>query len=225
MTELVVAPWNLTGSGLILAYRFPRSFVLENGFVPPELQDSFVGGIGTVMLVDYRTSDVGPYRELLFIPGQFQIEGKRRYVITKIYVSTMASIVNGRANWAIPKELADFDVDDEAKSFSVSQNDQPFFSLTVQARSWNLPFNTAWLPIKVTLGQIQDEKLYITAPGGKGTVQFASAENIHVDSNLFPDIGQFRPLAAFRTQDFAITFPTADVTTFRSGMRVANEHP
>jgi acetoacetate decarboxylase len=58
-----------------------------------------------------QTSGVGPYQELLFIPGLFHIDGRYTFSISKIYVSTEASVRSGIENWAIPKELADFKID------------------------------------------------------------------------------------------------------------------
>ena len=102
------APWNLRGKGYIFLYKFKKDFVGQNGNVPSFLDGAFAGGFGSVMLVDYEESDAGPYGELLFIPGKFRFGGQKLDTISKIYVSTMESVVNGRANWGIPKEKADF---------------------------------------------------------------------------------------------------------------------
>jgi hypothetical protein len=211
MTEHVPAPWTLTGNGVILLYRFPHQFVLDNGFVPPQLRDSFVGGIGSVMLVDYHTSNVGAYGELLFIPGQFQFGTRRYYTITKIYVSSQISVDNGHTNWAIPKQRADFAVTEDARIFQASQDGKAVFDISIEPRLLSLPVNTAWSPIKLSLGQIQNESLFITTPGAKGKVQLALIRDIRVNPLLFPDIAAFRPLAAFRARDFTMTFPIARV--------------
>src|SRR6187549_840298 len=126
MTEIKApAPWTLTGDGYIFVYKFSQDFVRSQGLIPPFLQGAYRGGFGAVMLVDYHTSGVGAYRELLFIPGVFEVNGKNYYSITKIYVSTMASVVNGQENWGIPKEVADFDIqrlDDSSERITVSAN-------------------------------------------------------------------------------------------------------
>ncbi|NOS55010.1 MAG: hypothetical protein HOP37_01990, partial [Cyclobacteriaceae bacterium] len=106
--RIASAPWKLTGSGYILLYRFPKAFVAEHGFLVDFQKEKFVSGWGAVMLVDYKTSPVGPYRELLFIPGIFSFNKKKVFSISKIYVSTQNSVINGIENWGIPKELADF---------------------------------------------------------------------------------------------------------------------
>jgi len=66
--------------------------VEEQSNIPVFLQGQFAGGLGTVMLVDYNTSNAGPYGELHFIPGKFKHQNKRLNSISKIYVSTLASV-------------------------------------------------------------------------------------------------------------------------------------
>lgn len=116
MSQIVPPPWRLTGNGIILLYRFPRDFA--EPWLQPELRSTFLGGIGAVMCVDYLSSDCGPYRELLFIPGAFRVGGRIRYSISKIYVSTATSVVSGIANWGIPKQQAEFMV---GQGFSTSR--------------------------------------------------------------------------------------------------------
>jgi hypothetical protein len=106
--EIACAPWKLTGNGYILLYRFTKAFVAEHGFLADFQKEKFVSGWGAVMLVDYQSSPVGPYHELLFIPGLFSFNKKKVFSISKIYVSTQSSVVNGIENWGIPKEFAEF---------------------------------------------------------------------------------------------------------------------
>ena len=65
-----------------------------------------------IQLYRYKTSPVGPYDELMFIPGWFDTkvrdaQGRLRTVqaprITRIYVSTEATCLRGRQNWNVPK--------------------------------------------------------------------------------------------------------------------------
>ncbi|KAL4759391.1 uncharacterized protein BDW70DRAFT_80695 [Aspergillus foveolatus] len=64
-----------------------------------------------VMIVRYEETDVGPYDELIFIPGRAANPktGKKEMRISNIYVSTDASVWNGRRNWNIPKHRARFE--------------------------------------------------------------------------------------------------------------------
>ncbi|KAI0035950.1 hypothetical protein K488DRAFT_82562 [Vararia minispora EC-137] len=69
------------------------------------------GGPRGIILVRYEDTPVGPYDELIMLPGLYARPGKARgkaQRITNIYVSTDESVVNGRRNWYIPKHRADF---------------------------------------------------------------------------------------------------------------------
>lgn len=79
-----------------------------------ELSKGFCGGSGQVQIVRYSTSPVGAYDELLIIPGSFRPPEKcsgrlPAHRVTRIYVSTLASVLSGRHNWNIPKHLARFE--------------------------------------------------------------------------------------------------------------------
>ncbi|KAL4960134.1 uncharacterized protein BDV14DRAFT_149358 [Aspergillus stella-maris] len=64
-----------------------------------------------VMIVRYEKTDVGPYDELIFMPGRAinPNTNEKDMRISTIYVSTDASVWNGRRNWNIPKHRAIFD--------------------------------------------------------------------------------------------------------------------
>lgn len=77
-----------------------------------ELQATYTGGLGTIQIIRYLSSPIGPYDELAYIPGNMTYKVGASSLsglsITRIYVSSAASIVNGRRNWNIPKQLARF---------------------------------------------------------------------------------------------------------------------
>ena len=61
-------------------------------------------------IVRYTETPVGPYDELLILPGYFNGVGtageKRKDLrITGIWVSQEATLMNGRRNWNIPKQV------------------------------------------------------------------------------------------------------------------------
>ena len=107
----VPPPWRLRGSGYVFLFSFEPWFLRNGGFLPPELVGPhFEAELGVLMLVDYRQSPVGPYRELLFAAGRNLRWRHHLFSITRIYVSTAASAVNGWENWAIPKRTAEFEI-------------------------------------------------------------------------------------------------------------------
>ena len=106
------APWNLRGSAWIVALKLPPGAPARDAFLPPGLAGQGRGLASYLMYVDYAESGCGPYRELLFIPGAFPFgDGRRHLTISRILVSTWDSVVNGRDNWGIPKDRADFEVE------------------------------------------------------------------------------------------------------------------
>jgi hypothetical protein len=74
--------------------------------------DSCDYGVGIVMIVSYHDCPVGAYDELLimvpFKNPSISGEVLPCYRIPIIFVSSEASLRNGRRNWGIRKELADF---------------------------------------------------------------------------------------------------------------------
>ncbi|KAG0146714.1 hypothetical protein CROQUDRAFT_657067 [Cronartium quercuum f. sp. fusiforme G11] len=72
----------------------------------------FRGGMGTIQIIRYHSSPIGPYDELMIVPGEFALPDELHRGplprITRIYVSTLQSVFSGRLNWNVPKHLAQF---------------------------------------------------------------------------------------------------------------------
>lgn len=204
------APWDLQGKGYIFLYKFTKEFVARNGNVPAFLDGAFAGGFGSVMLVDYERSNAGPYGELLFIPGKFRFHGKKLDNISKIYVSTMESVENGRANWGIPKEKADFsfeDIGDGAEKATVTVSGKIAAEFTLRSGKLPFPVSTKLLPFPLV--QQYEGKNYFTDFFGKGKGHFSKITDMKIDPELFPDVSLCRPIAVIRVDPFNITFPKA----------------
>lgn len=79
----------------------------------PTTHGVFRGGAGTVQINRYHSSPVGPYDELILVPGEFSVpeELGAHYLpkITRIYVSSLQSVFNGRIHWNVSKNLAHFE--------------------------------------------------------------------------------------------------------------------
>lgn len=205
------APWTLHGNGYIMLYKFSKRFVEEQGNVPEFLQGSFAGGFGAVMLVDYADSDAGPYGELLFIPGKFRFRNRRLDTISRIYVSSDESVVNGRANWGIPKEKADFtftQVDARTKKATISHEGKTVAEFELKSGRFFFHVSTKLLPFPLV--QKHEGRFLFTNFFGKGRGRFARVKNLKVDPTLFPDISQCRPIAVVAVDPFEITFPVAE---------------
>jgi hypothetical protein len=200
-------PWDLTGSGYIFLYRLPREMAEQ--YVPFGI---YKGGFSVLMLVDYATTNVGPYKEALFIPGVIEYPQASGYSIGKIYVSTMASVVNGIHNWAIPKELASFTfdmIDPHTERITVSEGEKPpYLEMVVNAGGLRFPITGAIMPSAV---QHREGKSYVTRIGAKGRAQFAQVMQIRTQGDAFPPLEHFSPLIALRVTDFSMVFPIPKV--------------
>jgi len=212
MEKICPAPWNLSGKGYILLYKFTESFVEEKANLPEFLKGNFAGGFGALMLVDYSSSDAGPYGELLLIPGKFIHQGKRLNTISKIYVSTMASVENGRRNWGIPKELAEFSFQSmgpHSEKVCIFSEESTIAEFTLDSGKLSFPVNTKLLPFPLV--QYHEGKYYYTTFQGSGTGKFAKLKDIRINPQLFPDISGFKPILAIKVEPFNITFPVATI--------------
>jgi hypothetical protein len=188
-------PWHLQGSGSILLFRF------EPGFLEREF--------GLVMLVDYDDSPIGPYRELLFLAG-FRISR-----ITKIYVSTEESADNGRHNWGIPKEVADFAVERRGRTerVHVTRDGRTVADLTVGIGRPPLPVTALFIPRSFrTLVQPWEGRTYVTTLAGRGIVRPARLLKARIDPELFPDLTRGKLLGAVQVSRFRLVFPAAQIS-------------
>lgn len=198
-------PWKLSGEGIILIFKFNKDWVENSGLLPSHLQGKFRGGLGYVMLVKYENSPVGPYHELLIIPGKFRKSKKQ--AITKIYVDSEASTQNGRANWGIPKETLPFSWRKEANRdiIELKSGGQSIFSAEISHGGLSFPVTTTVLPI--SLCQTWNKVKYYTKPHGFGWGKLAKVEKLDLNPDFFPDFRGIKPLLAVKVNPFKIKFP------------------
>lgn len=210
----VPPPWRLRGSGWIFVFTFEPLFLESGGFLPPELEraSGFEAQLGAVMLVDYRESPVGPYHELLFLAGRNLRWRNHRFSITRIYVSTEASAVNGRENWSIPKQTAEFEVipkGDGTRRVIVLRGGSAEVDLTV-APGKGLPMPALSLaapPSWRTITQFRDGRPVVTRMSGRGWLRPAKLIDFRSMPRLFPDVNQGELVAGFQVDDFRLRFP------------------
>jgi hypothetical protein len=206
-------PWRLRGCGYVFLFTFEPWFLRNGGFLPPELVGPhFEGMLGALMLVDYRESPVGPYRELLFAVGRNLRWRHHLFSISRIYVSTAASMVDGRENWAIPKQTAEFEVverPDGAERVIVQNDRVAEVELTVApARGLALPVAGLFAPPSWrTITQFRDGRTYETRMGGRGVLRPAKLLDFRAMPKAFPDVNQGTLVAGFRVEDFRLRFP------------------
>jgi len=209
------APWALMGRGYIIAVKMAPDFVNEKGFVPKTLEGCFKGGLGTIMYVDYHYSDVGPYQELLFIPGKFDFGAGKYFSITKIFVSTRDSVQNGQTNWGIPKEIATFETTRQSKNtehIRVMKDGTVCTDLTLRSLPIRIPVTTALVPAFLrTLAQHHLGKTYLTTLKARGTIKPACLKDSRINGAFFPDFTRGRVISAFEVPGFFMVFPRARI--------------
>jgi hypothetical protein len=214
------APWDLRGSGWIVALKLPAHHPAHDAFLPPELAGRGRGLASYLMYVDYAESGCGPYRELLFIPGAFPFDdGRRHFSISRILVSTWDSVVNGRANWGIPKDRADFEVErggvhGREERVRVTSDGREVCELCFATLriAPPLPVQGALLPASLrTLAQRFRGRTYYYAPAARGWVRPGRLLSWSFDPVLFPDLAGAAVVAALRVESFRLTFPVARI--------------
>jgi hypothetical protein len=212
----VPAPWSLRGHAWIVLLRLPPGASARHAFVPADLRSTVAAPVSALMCVDYLESPCGPYREVLFIPGAMRFgDGRRHLSISRILVSTWDSVVNGRANWGIPKDRADFAIDTggNVHRFAVSDEGREICRVEFQPPVGPaLPLRTGWVPAAFsTLAQRHADRNYYYRPQARGTLRWCRMLDWRFDTALFPDLAAGRALACLRVEDFAMSFPVADV--------------
>jgi hypothetical protein len=210
----VPPPWRLRGSGFVFLFTFEPWFLRRGGFLAPELGEGFEGGLGALMLLEYRQSPVGPYRELLFAAGRNLRFRHQLFSISRIYVSTEASAVAGRENWGIPKQQADFEVvpgKDGAERIIVQRGRLAEVDLTVApGRGLPWPAHAALVPPSWrTITQFRDGPSWVTRIGGRGVLRPARLLDFRTLPKAFPDVKEGKLVAGFEVRDFRLRLPRA----------------
>ncbi|KAJ6612707.1 hypothetical protein B0H10DRAFT_2051590 [Mycena sp. CBHHK59/15] len=144
--QVAPAPWKLKGrSWAFLLSPLPDKSSFPAGWATAYQAEAlagtgeFIGGPGIIQIVSYSESPVGPYDELIYVPGKWKYaDGTKGFRITKIYVSTKESTMNGRKNWNIPKQVASFDIKTESDGrtdITVSHPGAPapFFKVSIRS--------------------------------------------------------------------------------------------
>ena len=213
-------PWDLCGSAWIAALKLPPRSPSRDAFLPPELAGRGRGLASFLLYVDYAESGCGPYRELLFIPGACPFEdGRRHYTVSRILVSTWDSVVNGRRNWGIPKDRADFVVDSTGpgspvERVRVTAHGHEVCELRFAPLRYapSLPVNAALVPQRLrTLAQRFDGRTYYFAPRARGRLRPGRLVSWRFDAALFPDLAGSAVVAVFRVESFEMVFPVAEI--------------
>lgn len=212
------APWDLRGAGWIVALKLPTPHPAHDAFLPRELAGRGRGLASYLMYVDYAESGCGPYRELLFIPGAFPFDdGHRHLSISRILVSTWDSVANGRANWGIPKDRADFEVErggEREECVRITSDGREVCELRFATLRFAppLPVHGALVPASLrTLAQRFRGQTFYYAPQARGRIRPGRLLSWRFDPALFPDLAGAAVVATLKVESFRMTFPVARI--------------
>jgi hypothetical protein len=162
-------------------------------------------------VLDHRSSNCGPYRELLVAPASFQFPEGHFCSITRIFASTYESAVNARLNWGIPKDRADFAWEADARNdrVRVSRDDHTIADLAFSHHGLGLPVHSGVLPAALrTVVQHWCGRQYAVTLRAKGTLKMAKMLEAQFDPAFFPDLRQGDVIACGHL-NFEMTFPIA----------------
>jgi hypothetical protein len=211
------APWELRACAYIMVLHLPRAELDASRFTPPALRGARSGPFAYAMFVDYAHAPVGPYHELLFIPGIFRDRSGSAFTITKIYVSSAASVAAGRRNWGMPKELAEFEVGygvggARVDRVRMSVGGRQAAAFTFQHWPLGVPLIGSLIPARLrTLRQTLGGHRYTLAPTGRGAMRAARVLAAEVDPELFPAFSPEQVFAAVKLPHVEMHFPAAHV--------------
>lgn len=199
------APWRLKGVGILLVYKLKREWVETYGNLPKHLKGKFKGGLGMLLLANYSESPVGPFHEILFIPGKFR--KSRKQAVTRSFSDKEVSTQNLRSNWGIPTENVEiaWDTTPNQDRIRLAKNGDIFFSADFESGGLSFPLSTAFLPLR--LCQTWNKLKYFTRLSGSGWGKLVKIKQLDLNPDLFPDIRGIHPLFAIKVNPFFIRFP------------------
>jgi hypothetical protein len=108
------------------------------GLLPPQLAERAGMPVTIGGLISYRDGPVGPYGEVFGAPLMLRGAPLLSHV-PFMAVDSAASVAGGRGNWALPKELADFDGDPGRPGAVTARGDGWGLRVTTTARARRLP--------------------------------------------------------------------------------------
>ena len=98
------APWQTVVEAVVWAHRASPD---ARDLLPPELRDRVVAEVTVGAFLRYLASPVGSYHEVLAAP--LLVRPWPGVSVPFIAVDSLASVQGGRAHWALPKTVAEFD--------------------------------------------------------------------------------------------------------------------
>ena len=156
-------PWHTHGRAWVQPYLVDAGDVT----LPPGFRavTSLGKAVGFLALVEYTPPSPLVYAELAWLPFLVSAGGQRGLYIAKMYVDSADSLAGGREIWAIPKQLARFDIRNDAAT--VDTEDGAHLELSLKKRG-------PGLTLKAGASTLQPKDGGILQFRGTGTAKTAS---------------------------------------------------
>lgn len=202
------APWELEGEGYIIPF-FNTNPIKNKGLIR-SLREKQKSKVGFIIIVRYSKSNVGPYDEILFVPGKVKFMNKLFYTISNIFVSTKKSVVNGKKNWGIPKKLAKFKFEKSSSCTDrviIKKEDKIFLDIVLKHSKIKFPISTNFF--NTSLLHVYEKKTYITKFSAKGSFRFARISSIKQFGKVFPIFKECKPRVVFKVEKIKLKFSEA----------------
>lgn len=192
------APWSLQGNAAVILLRGPRR------------GRGLLRGWSALAFVDYAGSAVGPYREFLILDRLLRRGGRAGGTVEQIWVDSQRSVDSGRANWGIPKDMAEFTHHRGAtEQWSVAVGGSPLASVELRPVGPSLP--VAKPRFGAYLLQTRAGRAFATPISIAGMIRVARVVRIEVDPARGVDLQQRRPVAAIVVTRGRMRFHAAEI--------------
>lgn len=214
------APWSLHGDAFLLPTL--KVSTIKQYDVNPLYGAKHWGLLGAVILVKYPETSVGPYSELILTSGLHRLGSHVGFHISQIYVDSQASVDGGRANWAVPKKLANFDWQTQGGQqhvkVSLPSANQPFFTASFKQSQFSIPASSAVVPppLKTILQacdpDVANSNFLSTRVNAAGRLHLLNAIQIQTDRNEVPshtDLGLWQSGISLTDFDGTFALPQA----------------
>lgn len=163
MTDYPPAPWHTHGRAFLQPYLVRAADVaLPDGFRPVAIAGRCIGILG---LIEYVAPSPLTYAELAWMPCMVSAGGIRGYYVAKMYVDSPASLAAGRELWALPKQLARFEIGE--REASVDTEDGAHVELALARRG-------PAVPLRAGTGTVQDGGADLVRFRGTGSARACS---------------------------------------------------
>jgi hypothetical protein len=206
------APWLLRGDAFVVFTTSSTETNLSDAGIPHELRGIYHNLFNVMLVADCRESPVGPYRELLYVPGRFRFSfDDERLSVTRSYISTQAGAMNRRANWNVPSKLSEISIrSDHPDHAAFSVGRDGFAAFSFELFGPELPINGKVIPEAFRIfGQLRKDVTLLHSLSVTGTMRAARFTPHSFDTSMFPDMKKRELIAAIKISDFLLELPAA----------------